>query len=50
MFFASGNAGPAHLNVMQALVAANEGYMPAYDADAITVGVTRDLRALFVAA
>lgn len=30
MYFASDNAGPAHPKVLEALTAANEGYMPGY--------------------
>ncbi len=49
MNFASDNAGPALPQVMQAMIAANEGFMPSYGEDA-AMGQVRDrLRALFEA-
>jgi len=49
MYFASDNAGPAHPKVMDALMAANEGFAPAYGADPIMAEVTERVRALFEA-
>lgn len=49
MFFASDNSGPAHPRVLQALVAANQGYMASYGADPIMDRVTSELRDLFEA-
>mgnify|MGYP001100721747 CR=1 FL=1 len=49
MFFASDNAGPAHPKVMEALVAANEGYAMGYGADPIMDDVRETLREVFEA-
>ena len=49
MFFASDNAGPAHPKVMQALMAANEGYAMGYGADPIMDRVRDQVRELFEA-
>ncbi|MBI1417798.1 MAG: low specificity L-threonine aldolase [Limimaricola sp.] len=49
MFFASDNTGPAHPAILQALVAANQGYMASYGADPIMDRVTRKLREVFEA-
>lgn len=49
MNFASDNAGPALPQVMQAMIAANEGFMPSYGEDALMEQVRDRLRALFEA-
>ena len=49
MFFASDNAGPVHPKVMQALVAANDGYAPAYGNDPIMDQVRALVREKFEA-
>ncbi len=49
MFFASDNAGPAHPDVMAALMTANAGYAMGYGADAIMDEVRRQVRDLFEA-
>ncbi|MCF7699431.1 threonine aldolase family protein [Loktanella sp. M215] len=49
MFFASDNAGPAHPKVMDALVAANQGYASGYGADAPMVEVRQMIRDIFEA-
>ncbi|MEM9788017.1 MAG: beta-eliminating lyase-related protein [Pseudomonadota bacterium] len=49
MFFASDNAGPAHPNVMAALVAANNGYAMGYGADPIMEQVRAQIRKIFEA-
>ncbi|MEL6641984.1 MAG: beta-eliminating lyase-related protein [Pseudomonadota bacterium] len=49
MFFASDNAGPAHPQVMDALIRANEGYRGGYGADAEMVEVTWLIRETFEA-
>lgn len=49
MFFASDNAGPVHPRVMAAIAAANEGYAPAYGAEAAMEDVRAMLRAVFEA-
>mgnify|MGYP001800386625 CR=1 FL=1 len=49
MFFASDNAGPAHPKVMDALVAANEGYAMGYGADPIMDVVRTQVREVFEA-
>ncbi|MEL6839062.1 MAG: beta-eliminating lyase-related protein [Pseudomonadota bacterium] len=49
MFFASDNAGPAHPNVMAALVAANSGYAMGYGADPIMEQVRAQIREIFEA-
>lgn len=49
MFFASDNAGPAHPNVMAALVAANNGYAMGYGADPIMEQVRAQIREIFEA-
>lgn len=49
MWFTSDNAGPAHPSVLDALVAANEGYAAGYGADAGMARVTARLREIFEA-
>ncbi|RYH03808.1 low specificity L-threonine aldolase [Salipiger sp. IMCC34102] len=49
MFFASDNGGPAHSQVMQALLDANAGYASAYGADPIMETVRRRIRDVFEA-
>ncbi|OZB17803.1 MAG: low specificity L-threonine aldolase [Rhodobacterales bacterium 34-62-10] len=49
MFFASDNAGPAHPQVMQAMVDANTGFAMPYGNDPIMVEVRARLRAIFEA-
>ena len=49
MFFASDNAGPVHPNVLQAMVAANEGHAPAYGTDPLMARVRDTIRDLFEA-
>ncbi len=49
MFFASDNAGPAHPKVMEALVAANNGYAMGYGADPIMDEVRQQVRDIFEA-
>ena len=49
MFFASDNAGPAHPKVMEALIAANNGYAMAYGADPIMDLVRTQIREVFEA-
>ena len=49
MSFASDNAGPVHPKVMQALVAANDGYAPAYGNDPIMDQVRALVRETFEA-
>ena len=49
MFFASDNAGPAHPKVMEALVAANNGYAMGYGADPIMDQVRTQIREIFEA-
>ena len=49
MFFASDNAGPAHPKVMDALVAANQGYAMGYGADPIMDEVRAQIRDVFEA-
>jgi len=49
MFFASDNAGPAHPKVMEALMAANEGYAMGYGADPIMDDVRAKMRDVFEA-
>src|SRR6056297_805043 len=49
MFFASDNAGPAHPKVMDALVAANQGYALPYGADPIMDEVRAQIREIFEA-
>lgn len=49
MLFASDNAGPAHPQVMEALMRANEGYAPGYGADMLTAEVTARIRDVFEA-
>lgn len=49
MFFASDNAGPAHPKVMDALIAANQGYAMGYGADAIMDAVRQQVRDVFEA-
>ena len=49
MFFASDNAGPAHPQVMQALVDANQGYAMPYGNDPIMAEVRARLRTIFEA-
>jgi threonine aldolase len=49
MYFASDNAGPAHPKVMEALIAANEGYAMGYGADPIMDEVREQVRAVFEA-
>ena len=49
MFFASDNAGPAHPQIMQRVMAANEGYALPYGNDALMDEVRAGLRATFEA-
>ncbi|HSG54115.1 MAG TPA: beta-eliminating lyase-related protein [Paracoccaceae bacterium] len=49
MFFASDNAGPAHPQVMQALVDANQGFAMPYGNDPIMADVRARLREIFEA-
>lgn len=49
MFFASDNGGPAHPKVMEALIAANQGYASGYGADLIMDEVRAQVRDLFQA-
>jgi threonine aldolase len=49
MFFASDNAGPAHPKVVEALVAANQGYAMGYGADPIMDEVRQQVRNIFEA-
>jgi threonine aldolase len=49
MHFASDNSGPVHPKVMQAMVAANEGYALPYGADALMAEVRTQIRELFEA-
>lgn len=49
MHFASDNSGPAHPKVMQAMIDANQGYMPSYGADPIMDGVRTKIRETFEA-
>lgn len=49
MHFASDNTGPAHPRVMEALVAANEGYQTPYGADAEMDGLRSRIREVFEA-
>ncbi|SDI91722.1 threonine aldolase family protein [Lutimaribacter saemankumensis] len=49
MFFASDNAGPAHPQVMQALMDANQGFALPYGADAIMDRVRARIREIFEA-
>ncbi len=49
MYFASDNAGPAHPKVMEALVAANQGYAMGYGADPIMDEVRARVREIFEA-
>ncbi|WP_108814470.1 threonine aldolase family protein [Loktanella sp. Alg231-35] len=49
MYFASDNAGPAHPKVMEALIAANEGYAMGYGADPIMEEVRAQVRTVFEA-
>jgi threonine aldolase len=49
MFFASDNAGPAHPKVMEAVVAANTGHMPAYGNDPHMEALRANLRETFEA-
>ncbi|EBA10739.1 threonine aldolase family protein [Roseobacter sp. CCS2] len=49
MYFASDNAGPAHPKVMEAMVAANEGYAMGYGADPIMDAVRAQVREVFEA-
>ena len=49
MFFSSDNSSPAHPKVMEALVAANAGYMPSYGGDPIMDEVRARIREIFEA-
>ncbi|KAA9010390.1 threonine aldolase family protein [Histidinibacterium aquaticum] len=49
MHFASDNAGPAHPAILEALTAANEGYLMGYGNDDITRGVQDRIREIFEA-
>lgn len=49
MFFASDNTGPAHPQVMEHLIAANEGYAMPYGADPIMGEVRTMIREIFEA-
>ncbi len=49
MYFASDNAGPAHPSVLNAMIAANQGYAMGYGADPIMASVRTKIRDLFEA-
>lgn len=49
MFLASDNGGPAAPEILAAIERANEGYSPAYGADALMAEVTRLVREIFEA-
>ena len=49
MFLASDNAGPAHPKVMEALTAANTGYLTSYGAEALMNDVRARIRDIFEA-
>jgi threonine aldolase len=49
MFFASDNAGPAHPQVLDAVLRANDGYAMSYGADAIMDAVRDEIREIFEA-
>lgn len=49
MIFASDNTGPAHPRVMQAVMAANEGYKLPYGNDDVTEAAVKGVRDLFEA-
>jgi threonine aldolase len=49
MFFASDNGGPAHPRVIEALIAANQGYASGYGADPIMDVVRAQVRTVFEA-
>ncbi|NDR59664.1 threonine aldolase family protein [Aliiruegeria sabulilitoris] len=49
MHYASDNTGPVHPKVMEALLRANEGYAPAYGAEALARDVTNQIREIFEA-
>ncbi len=49
MHFASDNASPAHPRVIEALVRANDGYMPSYGTDPLMDEVTARIRDIFEA-
>jgi len=49
MFFASDNSGPVHPQIMQHVMAANEGYAMPYGNDPIMAGVRDRLRNIFEA-
>ncbi|MEM6499490.1 MAG: beta-eliminating lyase-related protein, partial [Pseudomonadota bacterium] len=47
--FASDNCGPAHPDIMAAVLASNDGHHMSYGADAMTQAVTAELRRIFEA-
>ena len=49
MYFGSDNCGPAHPAVMQAVVAANQGFLPSYGNDPVMQAVRDRVRTLFEA-
>ena len=49
MFFASDNAGPAHPQIMQALIDANAGYAMPYGNDPLTAQAVDRVREVFEA-
>ena len=49
MKFASDNNGPVHPKIMEAIVAANEGSVPAYGGDALTARALDKVREVFEA-
>ena len=49
MFFGSDNTGPAHPAIMQAVVDANQNYVPSYGADPLMAEVTEKIRTIFEA-
>lgn len=49
MFFASDNCGPVHPDIMQAVIAANDGYATGYGNDPLTEAATQMVRDVFEA-
>ena len=49
MNFASDNRGPAHPQVLEAMIAANEGFSPSYGSDDLTRQVCDQIREIFEA-
>jgi len=49
MFFSSDNGSPAHQNVIDALISANEGYATSYGDDRLTTAVRNQVRDIFEA-